>query len=243
MSEPWFKNKRYGWGWYPANGKGWAVIGLWLVGFIAMFSRGDIAMRSTNDALVGSVLPALVLTAILIVVSYVKGEKPEWRWKGEALTSLSEDERVRASALFALPFLFAGTMISWSAVYGAFVRFNDMYGTVFRIRECAVSNPVLMPCFYGAVAFGAAFIASAWVAKSKSSAQLRALEHLLWFGSIFALTVLSYELLQYYGIVGGRSMGCVPSAYPLTSACAIGGVLFVTTALLLKHFRTHGAKG
>jgi len=69
------------------------------------------------------------------------------------------------------------------------------------------------------------------------------LEGFLWFGAIFVGTVLAYEMLQYYHIFGGRSISCSPTVHPLLSACAIGGVLFLISAALLKHFRSHEPKG
>ncbi len=72
----WFPAKTYGWGWGPPVAwQGWVVIGV----FCALV------------ALVGLVYPppkhmaiflglVLLLTVLMSVICYWKGEKPKWRW-------------------------------------------------------------------------------------------------------------------------------------------------------------------
>lgn len=65
--KPWFKRKTYGWGWTPSTWQGWAVLALYLFGavkgFVSVFAPGF-----------------LLLTAALIAVCYLTGEKPRWQW-------------------------------------------------------------------------------------------------------------------------------------------------------------------
>lgn len=74
----WFKNKLYGWGWTPVKWQGWITILLYLVSlFIITF------FTSANQNEQPSIwfLPALALiTAILLTVCVIKGEKPRWQW-------------------------------------------------------------------------------------------------------------------------------------------------------------------
>ena len=76
--EIWFKAKQYGYGWYPANWKGWLVIAVYLVAlgsFIAYcFSFGE----SFNVWLY--LAGVAVLTGTLIYVCRKKGEPAHWRW-------------------------------------------------------------------------------------------------------------------------------------------------------------------
>ena len=77
-SEPrkyWFPAKRYGWGWgLPATWQGWAVLLVYLA-----LVLGGIPLHSTRGTLV-YVAYVLVLTAALIVICWLTGERPRWRW-------------------------------------------------------------------------------------------------------------------------------------------------------------------
>jgi len=75
----WFKRKLYGWGWTPAKWQGWAVIGVYIaLVLIVSFSIGE--TFTTKEMVIERVLPVVLLTAILIRLCYVKGEKPMWQW-------------------------------------------------------------------------------------------------------------------------------------------------------------------
>jgi len=73
----WFAAKRYGYGWgLPVRWQGWVV----LAGYLALVFGGINYFRPRVD------LPSLlaylvVLTAVLVVIMAVKGERPlRWRW-------------------------------------------------------------------------------------------------------------------------------------------------------------------
>jgi uncharacterized membrane protein YhaH (DUF805 family) len=73
----WFKQKTYGWGWTPANWKGWLVI----LGYVAL----TLAYPLTHKGIQNFSIPlflfiTLALTVSMIWLCYLKGEKPEWRW-------------------------------------------------------------------------------------------------------------------------------------------------------------------
>lgn len=69
----WFKRRRYGYGWFPTTWQGWAVIGVYLVGMIAIATAAE-----ENPSVV--ILFLILLTAGLLTVTYQKGPKPKWRW-------------------------------------------------------------------------------------------------------------------------------------------------------------------
>jgi hypothetical protein len=71
----WFPAKRYGWGWgLPVRWQGWVVFGTYLT----LICAGKLLFRLKDGNLV---VYLVVLTALLIVVVAVKGEKPlAWRW-------------------------------------------------------------------------------------------------------------------------------------------------------------------
>lgn len=76
MSKIWFKARRYGWGWTPITWEGWVVVGVYL-GFIIFWTQ---ELEGRTGSLLGSYLRLAVATVILLSVTYLKGEKPRWRW-------------------------------------------------------------------------------------------------------------------------------------------------------------------
>lgn len=74
--EVWFRAKTYGWGWgLPLTWQGWVVFGV----YFGLLAFGIINLN-------GNILPIpfvpyfIVVTVALVVVCYLKGEKPRWRW-------------------------------------------------------------------------------------------------------------------------------------------------------------------
>ncbi len=78
--EKWFKAKSYGWGWTPATWQGWSVLLLYVVITIMLFISIDSNSHSVSDTLINFVPNVIILSIILVIVCYVMGEKPEWRW-------------------------------------------------------------------------------------------------------------------------------------------------------------------
>jgi len=75
----WFKAKEYGWGWYPVTMEGWGVLGLYLIGLFSSFFFLETISPKPYEAMI--FFPnVIILTIFLILVCYLTGEKPEWRW-------------------------------------------------------------------------------------------------------------------------------------------------------------------
>jgi hypothetical protein len=71
----WFPAKRYGWGWgLPATWEGWLVL-LAYGASLVMSARRLMPQEPARFGLV-----AAITTAVLIVICYMKGEPPSWRW-------------------------------------------------------------------------------------------------------------------------------------------------------------------
>jgi hypothetical protein len=71
----WFPAKRYGWGWsLPTTWQGWLVLAA--VGAAEIALAAHLMPREPMMISLGSV--AVVL--LLLVICYVKGEPPSWRW-------------------------------------------------------------------------------------------------------------------------------------------------------------------
>jgi hypothetical protein len=71
----WFRAKRYGWGWgLPSSAAGWAFFVTWL----ATLGAGVIWLRRFQA--LAPVAFLAVMTLLLVLVCYAKGEPPSWRW-------------------------------------------------------------------------------------------------------------------------------------------------------------------
>jgi len=75
----WFPAKRYGWGWgLPSAWQGWAV----LVTFIALLGAGALLLRAegSDEVPMFFIGYTAVLSAALLLICWLKGEPPSWRW-------------------------------------------------------------------------------------------------------------------------------------------------------------------
>jgi hypothetical protein len=73
---PWFPAKRYGWGWgLPSTWHGWLVIAL----FTSLLVAGA-AFMLPRYGHIAFVAYSALLCALLVVVCWIKGEPPRWRW-------------------------------------------------------------------------------------------------------------------------------------------------------------------
>ena len=82
VPEPyWFPAKTYGWGWGPPiTWQGWVV----LVAWAAVLFEGLFLLRHHDHQLGVSLSYVLVMSVLLGVVCYLKGEPPKWRWGGDS---------------------------------------------------------------------------------------------------------------------------------------------------------------
>lgn len=71
--EYWFPAKRYGWGWgFPRRWEGWVAIAI----FLGLLVVGNIVVRSVTVLIAYDV----VIAGLLVLVCWLKGEPPRWRW-------------------------------------------------------------------------------------------------------------------------------------------------------------------
>lgn len=79
----WFKAKNYGWGWYPCSWQGWLIL-LVYVGYLLYQGKTTQAMfNSTSSFIFRYSFETIFATILLIIICYLTGEKPEWRWGGK----------------------------------------------------------------------------------------------------------------------------------------------------------------
>lgn len=75
----WFPAKKYGWGWGPPCAwQGWLV----LAGFVTLLSISAFILLPGKHIGLWFATEAVLVIA-LIIICYLKGEKPRWRWGKE----------------------------------------------------------------------------------------------------------------------------------------------------------------
>lgn len=131
--------------------------------------------------------------------------------------------------------LFIGTIFAFFTVYTDFARFYQMYGSLTRISDCVIPNPVTTPCFYGAFAFLISFIWSMKIYKNRDrdNTSQGKLQYLLIASTLFAWTNLAIEIYKFYNIENTNKISCsgVPTESIFTTACFIGSTIFLLALL------------
>jgi hypothetical protein len=79
----WFKANKSGYGWHPANWKGWTILGLYVVFLIYSFIEIHLQSHSVSDTLIAFFPRFLLFSALLTIVTYLKGESITWGAKGK----------------------------------------------------------------------------------------------------------------------------------------------------------------
>lgn len=142
--------------------------------------------------------------------------------------------------------LAVGTAFSWITLALDYRRFFDSGGEVFAFSGCVVTNPAATPCFYGAIAFAAAFAWSLLVLRGPGpevGRRQRGLHVLLVAGTLFAWGNLAYETWRYLQPHPAPSaFSCSPSAAipnPLLTACFYGALIFAGALTVSQLIRRH----
>ena len=75
----WFVSKKFGWGWTPATKEGWVVLAVYL---IFIFFHAYIYSINPQNIIYNIVYFVDIFTATitLILICFLTGEKPRWRW-------------------------------------------------------------------------------------------------------------------------------------------------------------------
>jgi hypothetical protein len=79
----WFKANKSGYGWHPANWKGWVILGFYVVFLVYSFIEIKLQSNSISDTLSGFFFRWLLFTALLTIITYLKGESITWGDKGK----------------------------------------------------------------------------------------------------------------------------------------------------------------
>lgn len=81
MSKPWFKQRRYGYGWQPASWQGGLVLFIYfaVIGIDILFLLAAKQQADWSDAIrFGAVV--IVATGFLVAVAARTGGHPSWNW-------------------------------------------------------------------------------------------------------------------------------------------------------------------
>lgn len=147
---------------------------------------------------------------------------------------------------FQIIVLAGGTVFAFYTIVIDFLRFYDYEGTLFKVNDCIVPNPVTTPCFYGGFAF---LIAAIWAWKLYQKAepvQARGQKQLSWFliaSNLFAWGNFSRVAWSFYDSATGVSIGCsgVATTNPYTTPCFIGASIFLAaltvTFIIVRQLR------
>jgi hypothetical protein len=140
-------------------------------------------------------------------------------------------------------FLLLGSVVAWKQVLTEFAQFYALEGTLFKLQNCIVPNPVTTPCFWGAIAFVVGLV---WVAvlilrsREGKSFKVKALWIFMLACTIFAVSNFSYQLWLYYYRPGSGGQ-CFVGSGPWGSACFYGSVLFLlsfVTTSFIKFYKS-----
>lgn len=70
----WFKTHKKGIVWYPSSWQGWVVVLVYLVTLAYYFIKVDSKSHSVSDTMIGMFVPFFILSAFLIIITYLKSE-------------------------------------------------------------------------------------------------------------------------------------------------------------------------
>jgi hypothetical protein len=76
----WFRAHRYGYGWSPSSWQGWIVIIAYLIANIYFIAQAIMQFQSEVDIFMNIVPKVFIFSALLIIITYLKGEPVAWRW-------------------------------------------------------------------------------------------------------------------------------------------------------------------
>lgn len=120
--------------------------------------------------------------------------------------------------------LFIGTIFSWYTVTTDYLRFLYSNGT----------NPLVTPCFYGAIGFLLAFLYSLHIFMSLPQKRERYQKYLMLFligGTIFGWSNFALELCNFYIFKNPTSCSGAGTSSPFLTACFYGSVIYLLSLL------------
>ena len=129
--------------------------------------------------------------------------------------------------------LVLGVLVSFYATITAFANFYQYEGTIFKIKDCILPNPVTTPCFWGALAFLAAFILAVKNLKKSSAKFEKYFMYFMVACVLFAWGNFAIELKGVEPTPGALIAPCPASGKnPFLTPCFFGSILFTASLIL-----------
>jgi hypothetical protein len=79
----WFKANKSGYGWHPHSWQGWLTFFLYIGFLVHSFVQVDSVSHSNSDTLINFFPRFLLFTALITIITYLKGESITWGAKGK----------------------------------------------------------------------------------------------------------------------------------------------------------------
>jgi len=144
---------------------------------------------------------------------------------------------VRGLGLSLIVFLVIGAAIAWSTSILAMTRFYASEGTLVRFNNIGVTNPLITPCFWGAVAFlvclGSAGYLYSRIPQGAPLSGYNSLSWLLVACVLFGAGNVAYESWRLNSSPTGSIIGC--TAEPMTSIfqspCVYGTLMYLASMI------------
>lgn len=133
--------------------------------------------------------------------------------------------------------LASGSIFAWYTVFGDFKRFLNAGGEILNFSGCRFPNPLVTPCFYGAIVFLIALVVSLAVilggAKNPLPKQ-RFLNWLLFAGTIFAWSNFGYEMYKFYQPHTEPLLSCsgTLAKHPIYTPCFTGAIIYLAAFII-----------
>ncbi len=135
--------------------------------------------------------------------------------------------------------LAVGTAFSWFTLFVDYRRFFAAGGEVFELSACAVANPVVTPCFYGALAFLAALVWAVAVLRSRPETATRRQRGLRWLlsaATVFAWVNFAYEVYRFSRPQPAPSAFSCPKGdalvHPMMTPCFYGALIYLSALVV-----------
>jgi len=152
----------------------------------------------------------------------------------------------KSATIVQLLVLCGGMIFAWFTVIRELINFYTTEGTIFKIADSVYRNPVVTPCFYGAVGFiviivWAFFI---WREFDESKQIIHRKWHtlLLLGGTLFAWSVVTWEWWQIKQAAGAPVVGCSGLMDSIFDSTCLYGALFYTLSLGIGFYLYKDAK-
>lgn len=133
--------------------------------------------------------------------------------------------------------LIVGIIFSFSNIAKEYIDFYNVEGTIFKLSDCKIPNPITTPCFYGALGFVIAFKLTDLISNSSNEKKVQFANYLMFFllfGTLFAWYNNWSTFIDFYLKDSTEVFGCTGKIItsPFTTPCFIGALIFTCSLLL-----------